>query len=150
VVGQQLIASKKDRYEHRIVTEGIRQVRASRSSYLDVHKPCKLLTTTTLWHLSTPIDGEVASHDESALALACLPHQTPALCGTPAASARALIKQLETFEPGLFGGIVGWCDADGNGEWVVTIPCGTVDDNQVRLFAGAGIVAGSSPESEWH
>ncbi|MBF1996385.1 isochorismate synthase [Serratia symbiotica] len=150
VVGQQLMASKKDRHEHRIVTEGIRQVLASRSHYLNVPQFPELLTTTTLWHLSTPIDGEVASRDESALSLACLLHPTPALCGMPAAAAHALIKQLEPFDRGLFGGIVGWCDAVGNGEWVVTIRCGTVDGNQVRLFAGAGIVPGSSPESEWH
>ncbi|MBB1219723.1 hypothetical protein EII45_28890, partial [Klebsiella pneumoniae] len=39
------------------------------------------------------------------------------------------------------------CDDEGNGEWVVTIRCGTVDGNRVRLFAGAGIVEDSSPES---
>ena len=32
----------------------------------------------------------------------------------------------------------------------MTIRCGTVQGNQVRLFAGAGIVQDSSPESEWH
>lgn len=98
VVGQQLMASEKDRHEHRIVTEGIRQVLASRSHYLNVPQFPELLTTTTLWHLSTPIDGEVASRDESALSLACLLHPTPALCGTPAAAAHALIKQLEPFD----------------------------------------------------
>jgi isochorismate synthase len=60
-----------------------------------------------------------------------------------------LIAQLEPFDRGLFGGIVGWCDAEGNGEWVVTIRCGTVKTNHVTLFAGAGIVPDSSPESEW-
>lgn len=93
VVGQQLMASEKDRHEHRIVTEGIRQVLASRSHYLNVPQFPELLTTTTLWHLSTPIDGEVASRDESALSLACLLHPTPALCGMPAAAAHAFIKQ---------------------------------------------------------
>ncbi len=68
----------------------------------------------------------------------------------PVAAAHALIKQLEPFDRGLFGGIVGWCDALGNGDWVVTIRCSTVDGNQVRLFAGAGIVPGSSSECEWH
>ncbi|OZT16958.1 chorismate-binding protein, partial [Serratia marcescens] len=82
--------------------------------------------------------------------LACLLHPTPALCGMPTAQAHALIGKLEPFDRGLFGGIVGWCDDEGNGEWVVTIRCGTVDGNRVRLFAGAGIVEDSSPESEWH
>ncbi|CAI0881032.1 Isochorismate synthase entC [Serratia entomophila] len=148
-VGERLMASGKDRHEHRIVTEGMRQVLAGRSRYLNVPQIPELLTTTTLWHLSTPIDGEVASRDESALSLACLLHPTPALCGTPTPAAHALIGRLEPFDRGLFGGIVGWCDAEGNGEWVVTIRCGTVDGSRVRLFAGAGIVQDSSPESEW-
>ncbi|MFP1496374.1 chorismate-binding protein [Escherichia coli] len=35
---------------------------------------------------------------------------------------------------------MGWCDSEGNGEWVVTIRCAKLRENQVRLFAGAGIV----------
>jgi hypothetical protein len=46
-------------------------------------------------------------------------------------------------------GIVGWCDSEGNGEWVVTIRCAKLRENQVRLFAGAGIVPASSPLGEW-
>ncbi|GAA3904347.1 MULTISPECIES: isochorismate synthase [Gibbsiella] len=148
-VRQQLMASEKDRYEHQIVTEGMRRMLAARSQVLNIPAAPELLSTTTLWHLSTPIDGEVADKTENALSLACLLHPTPALCGTPTAAAAELIKQLEPFDRGLFGGIVGWCDANGDGEWVVTIRCGTVDGKQVRLFAGAGIVQDSLPESEW-
>jgi isochorismate synthase len=60
-----------------------------------------------------------------------------------------LIAELEPFERELFGGIVGWCDAEGNGEWVVTIRCAKVRANHIRLFAGAGIVPASSPLGEW-
>ncbi|TQI81545.1 isochorismate synthase [Serratia fonticola] len=149
-VSKQLLASSKDRYEHQIVTDGMRQVLTGRCSHLHIPATPELLSTSTLWHLSTPIDGEVAERAENALSLACLLHPTPALCGTPTLAARELIKQLEPFDRDLFGGIVGWCDAEGNGEWVVTIRCGTVNANRVRLFAGAGIVQDSSPQSEWH
>lgn len=148
-VSEQLLVSSKDRYEHQVVTEGMRQVLADRCRYLHIPSTPELLSTTTLWHLSTPIEGEVADRAENALSLACLLHPTPALCGTPTDVARDLIAQLEPFDRELFGGIVGWCDAEGNGEWVVTIRCGTVNANQVRLFAGAGIVQDSSPQSEW-
>ncbi|AHY08568.1 isochorismate synthase [Serratia plymuthica] len=148
-ISQQLLVSEKDLYEHKFVTEGMRQVLADRCRHLNIPSSPELLSTTTLWHLSTPIDGEAASRAENALSLACLLHPTPALCGTPTQLAHQVIKQLEPFDRGLFGGIVGWCDAEGNGEWVVTIRCGTVQGNQVRLFAGAGIVQDSSPESEW-
>jgi len=149
-VSEQLLTSAKDRYEHQIVTADMRQVLRGRCRHLHIPAAPELLSTTTLWHLSTPIDGEVAERAENALSLACLLHPTPALCGTPTLAARELIAQLEPFERGLFGGIVGWCDAEGNGEWVVTIRCGTVNANQVRLFAGAGIVPDSSPQAEWH
>lgn len=144
-----LRVSEKDAYEHHIVTEGMRDVLAPRCQHLNIPAQPELLSTPTLWHLASPIDGDVADSGENALSLACLLHPTPALCGTPTASARELIAQLEPFDRGLFGGIVGWCDAQGNGEWVVTIRCGTVQANQVRLFAGAGIVPDSLPESEW-
>ena len=70
--------------------------------------------------------------------------------GFPHDVAKTLIADLEPFERDLFGGIVGWCDEEGNGEWAVTIRCARIKDNQVRLFAGAGIVPASSPEGEWH
>lgn len=148
-VSRVLLDSGKDLYEHHIVTEGMRQVLEGRSRSLDIPSSPELLSTPTLWHLSTPINGEVQDAQENALSLACLLHPTPALCGSPTTVARDLIEQLEPFDRGLFGGIVGWCDDRGNGEWVVTIRCGTVKGDQVRLFAGAGIVPDSSPESEW-
>ncbi len=39
-------------------------------------------------------------------------------------------------------------DARGNGEWVVVIRCAEVEKKRLRVYAGAGIVAGSEPQSE--
>ena len=147
--GESLMNSAKDRHEHQLVTDAMRQVLQSRSRQLTVPAQPSLITTATLWHLATQIDGEALDDDENALSLACLLHPTPALSGFPHQRAQRLIQQLEPFDRQLFGGIVGWCDAEGNGEWVVTIRCGTVQGTRVRLFAGAGIVADSQPESEW-
>ncbi|WP_130833654.1 isochorismate synthase [[Erwinia] mediterraneensis] len=147
--GETLLHSAKDRHEHRLVTDAMRSVLQPRSRQLSVPDEPSLLTTATLWHLATHIEGEVRDAAENALSLACLLHPTPALSGFPHQQAQQLIEQLEPFERGLFGGIVGWCDEEGNGEWVVTIRCGTIQETRVRLFAGAGIVADSQPESEW-
>lgn len=83
------------------------------------------------------------------LQLACLLHPTPAVCGFPFNLSRDAIKELEPYERGMFTGMVGWCDSQGNGEWAVTIRCGKVFNNSVRLFAGAGIVNASCPQAEW-
>ncbi len=148
-IGERLMYSQKDRYEHRLVTSAMHDVLAPRSAFLAVPDKPELITTSTLWHLATPIEGQVRSTDETALSLACLLHPTPALSGFPNALSRQWIETLEPFDRELFGGMVGWCDEDGNGEWVVTIRCGTLAGKRIRLFAGAGIVPASSPESEW-
>ncbi len=146
--GNRLLASEKDRHEHELVTQSMKKTLAPRSLQLTLPNTPQLITTPTLWHLATPIEGQ-AKPCENALTLACLLHPTPALSGFPHQVAKQVIAELEPFERDLFGGIVGWCDAEGNGEWVVTIRCARVKDNGVRLFAGAGIVPASSPESEW-
>ncbi|MDQ2131441.1 isochorismate synthase EntC [Leclercia adecarboxylata] len=146
--GNKLLASAKDRHEHDLVTQAMKAVLAPRSHQLTMPASPQLVTTPTLWHLATPVEGE-AREDENALTLACLLHPTPALSGFPHQAAKALIAELEPFDRELFGGIVGWCDSEGNGEWVVTIRCARLHANRVRLFAGAGIVPASSPVAEW-
>lgn len=146
--GNKLLASEKDRHEHDLVTQAMKAVLAPRSRHLTLPESPQLITTPTLWHLGTPITGECDAQ-ENALSLACLLHPTPALSGFPHQVAKKLIAELEPFTRELFGGIVGWCDDEGNGEWVVTIRCARLYQNQIRLFAGAGIVPASSPVAEW-
>lgn len=143
-----LLNSSKDITEHNIVIEAIRQCLNERCKTLNIPK-ASLYSTPTLWHLATHISGIIDNPYDNALSLACLLHPTPALCGTPSSQAKELINKLEPFNRGWFGGIVGWCDTEGNGEWVVTIRSGIITPNRIELFAGAGIVENSKPESEW-
>ncbi|WHI47881.1 isochorismate synthase [Microbulbifer sp. VAAF005] len=148
-VSESLLTSAKDSYEHKLVIDEIRQVLTPFCSSLDIPAAPALISTPAMWHLSTLIHGQLKDPEISALELACQLHPTPAVCGFPTKDARNLIRLVESFERGVFTGMVGWCDAEGNGEWVVTIRCGTVNGNHVQLFAGAGIVEDSCPESEW-
>jgi len=147
--GETLLISDKDRYEHRLVVEDIRRILDPHCAELDVPASPSLLSTATLWHLSTRIAGRLNDPSLTALQLACMLHPTPAVCGYPTELAHRLIRFVEPFERGLFTGMVGWCDAQGNGEWVITIRCGIVERETIRLFAGAGIVEASLPDSEW-
>ncbi|WP_444932301.1 isochorismate synthase MenF [Microbulbifer sp. SSSA002] len=148
-VSESLLTSAKDSYEHRLVIDEIRQVLTPLCDSLDIPVAPALISTPAMWHLSTLIHGQLKNPEISALELACQLHPTPAVCGFPTKDARNLIRLVESFERGVFTGMVGWCDAEGNGEWVVTIRCGTVSGNHIQLFAGAGIVEDSCPESEW-
>ncbi|WP_429089799.1 isochorismate synthase [Aeromonas rivipollensis] len=148
-VARELLASSKDQHEHRLVIDEIRRVLTPHCRELAIPPGPTLMSTDTLWHLGTPIAGQLHGSDASVLSLACQLHPTPALCGYPTDLARQFIREQEPFRRALFSGIVGWCDSQGNGEWAVVIRCGVLDGHQVELFAGAGIVAGSDPAMEW-
>nr|WP_272890746.1 isochorismate synthase [Stutzerimonas sp. S1] len=143
-----LLDSAKDQHEHRLVIDDLDRQLRPLCRTLNIPSAPTLLRTAKLWHLSTPIDGEL-NEELSALQLACRLHPTPALCGFPTAVAKQVIAELEPFDRGVFGGIVGWCDAAGNGEWAVVIRCGIIQQTRVRLFAGAGLVSASCPDAEW-
>ncbi|MFM4925411.1 isochorismate synthase MenF [Aeromonas veronii] len=144
----ELLGAQKDRYEHALVADAVAAALAPFCRELDVPLEPQVIATPTMWHLSTRIAGRL--HEPSpVLALALALHPTPAVCGTPLSAARQAIARLEGYDRRFYCGAVGWMDADGNGEWVVTIRCGVLAGRQLRLYAGAGVVVGSSPEAEW-
>ncbi|MEU6113453.1 isochorismate synthase [Streptomyces sp. NPDC047117] len=143
-----LLESPKDLHEHAVVVEAVRAALAPFCTRLDVPARPTLVRTAAMWHLSTTVTGELAGPATTALHLASALHPTPAVCGTPTDVARAVIAESEPFDRGPYTGMVGWQGADGDGEWVVTIRCAEAEGRSLRLFAGAGVVAASSPEAE--
>ncbi|WP_243787865.1 isochorismate synthase DhbC [Saccharopolyspora gloriosae] len=144
----ELLASGKDLREHAAVVEAVVAALRPLCGDLVVPEHPSVVHTTAMWHLSTEITGELADPGTSSLQLAVAMHPTPAVCGTPPQDARAAIAEAEPFERGFYTGMVGWCDAAGDGEWVVTIRCAEIEDTSLRLYAGAGIVEGSEPADE--
>lgn len=143
-----LLASVKDRHEHAVVIDAVAAALRPHCQELTVPEEPSLIQTSTMWHLSTDIYGELADAATTSLELAFALHPTPAICGTPVEDARDEIQEQEPFDRGLFTGMVGWCDSKGDGEWAVAIRCAEVQGHQLRLYAGAGIVPGSTPEAE--
>jgi len=143
-----LLVSAKDRWEHSVVVDAVRQSLEPLCATLTVPSEPSLVQTNSMWHLSTVVTGTVADPSVSALRLATALHPTPAVCGTPTDAARAAIAEYEAFDRGFYTGMVGWSDTRGDGEWVVTIRCAVTDGRNLRLYAGAGVVAESDPEAE--
>ncbi|WP_235737536.1 isochorismate synthase [Nocardioides alcanivorans] len=145
-----LLHSTKDHAEHAFVVDAI--VHALKDVCVEVEAPLtpELVSTDTLWHLGSPIRARIAPGTEapSALHLAQLLHPTPAVGGVPLGAAYSTIAELEGDLRKWFAGCVGWVDAAGDGEFAITIRSALLDDDHLRLFAGAGIVAGSVPELE--
>lgn len=144
----ELLASTKDRFEHALVVDHIARTLEPYCSSLTAPSTPEIVSTPHMLHLGTRITGTLRDPLPSVLALAGALHPTPAVCGTPTDSARDAITALEGFSRGFYAGTVGWCDAAGDGQWAVTIRCAEVGADRARLFAGAGIVSDSKPQSE--
>jgi isochorismate synthase len=143
-----LLQSPKDLHEHALVVDAVAASLRPFCKTIWVPPKPSLLTTPTMLHLGTEVRGELADTATSSLEMALALHPTPAVCGHPGIDARDFIGAVEGFERGYFAGLVGWCDAAGDGEWAVTLRCAEVGDEDATLYAGAGIVEGSVPADE--
>jgi isochorismate synthase len=146
--GEVLARSTKDLREHALVVDRVAERLEPYCTTLDVPATPSVTRTASLWHLGTRIEGRLRDPAPTSLQLAEALHPTPAVCGEPTDLARAAIEELEEFPRGFYTGLVGWCDAAGDGEWAVTIRCAEVAGRAVRVYAGAGVVEGSRPEAE--
>ncbi|SFI79275.1 isochorismate synthase [Bacillus sp. 71mf] len=145
---EELLSSAKDLHEHAVVVEAVAVALRPYCRILHVPEKPSLINSETMWHLSTEVKGELFDTSVSSLELALALHPTPAVCGTPTEKAREAIKEIEPFDRRFFTGMLGWSDLNGDGEWIVTIRCAEIEENSLRLFAGAGIVAESKPVEE--
>jgi menaquinone-specific isochorismate synthase len=146
-MAQALLASEKDIAEHEFAVKSVADALALHCTDMSVPPAPVVLTLANLAHLATDVRG-VLVDNAPALALAGSLHPTAAVCGTPKSRARVLIGELEQMDRGRYAGPIGWFDASGNGEFGIALRCAQLQSNTARLFAGAGIVAGSDPASE--
>jgi isochorismate synthase len=145
---ERLLASAKDREEHALVVADVARALGPLCEELEHPREPELLGTANVWHLATPFRGLLKPSVRSALDLVAALHPTPAVCGTPREAASELLAQLEPLDRGCYAGPVGWVDADGDGEWAIALRCAEITGTTARVFAGAGIVAGSDPDQE--
>ena len=146
-LSDELLRSHKDRHEHQIVVDKIRDRLAPLTDRLDI-APIDLLKLKNIQHLHTPIQGQL-KQEAGVLTLVEALHPTPALGGDPRDRAMSLIRELEPIPRGWYGAPVGWIDANLDGQFTVAIRSAVAQDTRVWIYAGAGIVADSVPEKEW-
>jgi isochorismate synthase len=147
--GAALAGSAKNRHEHRLVIDTMRAALEPLCDDLTIASEPQLSRTATVWHLCTPISGRLRDRSTTAIDLALALHPTPAVGGVPTKAASELIAELEG-DRGFYAGAVGWCDAKGDGRWVVAIRCAqlSADRRTALARAGGGIVAESDPDDE--
>jgi isochorismate synthase len=144
-----LAGSAKNRHEHQLVIDTMRAALEPLCDELTIATEPHLTRTAAVWHLCTPINGRLRDTSTTAIDLALALHPTPAVGGVPTKAAIELIAALEG-DRGFYAGAVGWCDAQGDGTWVVSIRCAqlSADRRTALAHAGGGIVAESDPDDE--
>ena len=143
-----LVESAKDRREHRPVVDHILERLAPLCESIEPAPEPLVRRLPNVLHLHTPIRGVLRPHVHAGELAAAL-HPTPAVGGFPLAAAAAHIAAHEPHPRGWYAGPVGWLDADGDAELVVALRSGVVRGASAWLYAGGGIVEGSTPEAEW-
>lgn len=143
-----LLASQKDRIEHRITIDMVHDTLLAWCSYLDAETEPQVVSIANLHHLATLVEGRLSHPLPSALELAAALHPTPAVGGDPHDAAMALIAAHEGFDRGSYAAPVGWVDHRGNGQFAVGVRSAEITGASARLFAGVGVVADSDPDAE--
>jgi len=146
-LGRRLRESKKEQAEHAFVVRALREALAPHCAALEVREAPRLMRLQEIQHLETPIAGRLRARG-SILDLLASVHPTPAVAGAPREAALAWLSRFEQLDRGWYSGPVGMVDGEGGGEFFAALRSAVMCENEARLFAGAGIVAGSDPEAE--
>ena len=107
----------------------------------------RLLPLANVQHLSTRIEARLNDSVHLLDVLAEM-HPTPAVGGSPREATLSQISELEQIERGLYAGVIGWFNHLNEGEMIVGIRSALIQGELARLYAGAGIVAGSDSNRE--
>ena len=143
-----LLSSGKDRAEHRIAVDDMLERLDRVAEGVSAEPEPHVLALPAIQHLESEIRARVHG-DTTVLEVLAALHPTPAVCGFPRDQAQELLAQEEGFERGWYAGPVGWFDLEGNGMFAPALRSAVLSEGSWRLYAGAGIVEGSSPGAEW-
>jgi isochorismate synthase len=146
-IGIALLSSPKDRSEHQLVVDDMRERLEGIVSDLVIPVTPALKRMATVQHLSTVITGTVPDGLAVLDAVAAI-HPTPAVAGVPTSGAVDYISEHEHLDRGWYTGGIGWMAPTGDGAVAIALRCGLVSYSTTHLFAGAGIVADSDPAAE--
>jgi menaquinone-specific isochorismate synthase len=145
-----LARSSKDLEEHEYAVRSVAEALEPFCTSTNVPESPFVLHLANVMHLATDVTGALIESKKSVDAFTLLEklHPSAAVCGTPTDIATKVIKDIEGMSRGRYAGPVGWLDARGDGELGIALRCGQITENEIRIFAGCGIVAGSNPEKE--
>ena len=146
-----LLQDEKELAEHDMLVDLARNDvgKVSRFGSVKVREYRQIKRFSHVSHISSHITGELREEFDAIDVLgATLPAGT--LSGAPKKRACEIIDAIEGIRRGIYGGAMGYIDFSGNMDMCIGIRMAVLKDAHVYVQAGAGIVADSVPEKEYH
>lgn len=147
---RELLADTKEQSEHLMLVDLARNdlLRSCHPTTVKVDEFMVVHRYSHIMHLVSTVVGKLRAGISRVNAVSnAFPAGT--LSGAPKPKALEIIEQLEPTNRGLFGGVVGYFDFQGNADLAIAIRTALIRENKAFVQAGAGIVLDSDPESEY-
>jgi anthranilate synthase component I len=148
---KELLADPKERAEHTMLVDLARNDVGRVAKYGSVKVP-ELFTVqqfSHVQHIVSRVVGTLRPEFDSFDAMrAMFPAGT--VSGAPKPRAMEIIEELEPVRRGPYAGALGYFSFNGNSDFAITIRTLVARGERCSIQAGAGIVADSVPENEWH
>ncbi|HSW86322.1 MAG TPA: isochorismate synthase [Rhabdochlamydiaceae bacterium] len=142
-----LINSSKENHEFSVVKSFIYEKLSPMCESCSYEESDSILKTSTVQHIYNRCTGRLKD-SISDLDLMKTLHPSPAIGGNPSCKAFQFIESKEPFDRGWYASPLGWVSPEA-ADIAVGIRSALVENSQLHLFAGTGIVRGSEPIKEW-
>ncbi|MGB7290558.1 MAG: anthranilate synthase component I [Thermodesulfobacteriota bacterium] len=151
VLEKELLSDPKERAEHIMLVDLARNDLGRVAKYGTV-KVDELMIVERYSHVMHIVSNVIAELKADKDAFDVIKATFPAgtLSGAPKIRAMEIIEEMEPTRRGAYGGAVGYFSFSGNMDTCITIRTFVIKGNKVYIQAGAGIVADSDPEREYH
>ncbi|MAT68865.1 MAG: anthranilate synthase component I [Planctomycetaceae bacterium] len=150
-LAEELLADPKERAEHVMLVDlGRNDVgRVAKFGTVELSDVMVIERYSHVMHITSNVTGELRDECDAFDALAaCLPAGT--VSGAPKVRAMEIIDEIEPHRRGPYAGAVGYIDFAGNMDTCIALRTVVIQNGKAYVQAGAGIVADSVPENEYH
>ncbi|WP_297925283.1 anthranilate synthase component I [Metallibacterium sp.] len=149
-LAEELLADPKERAEHLMLIDlGRNDVgRVSIAGSVRVSESFVIERYSHVMHIVSQVEGTLAPGLGYMDALkASFPAGT--VSGAPKIRALEIIQELEPHRRNVYAGAVGWIGWWGDGDTAIAIRTAVIQDGQLHVQAGGGVVYDSYPAAEW-
>lgn len=143
----ELKISAKDQHEHQLVVNEILKILQNFSIGISFDET-KVIKQKTVQHLKTEIQTDIINKTTTTEILKQL-HPTPAVGGLPREKSLNWLSENEPFGREYYAAPIGIMSQNFS-EFFVNIRSAQIQNNQMKLFSGVGIVQESEVQAEWN